>query len=157
MRSLARLRLDDWTRHLLLWCLLLALPLQGLSAATIQLLGTNHTHRGMAAVAPFMAGWQDFRRSPHWSDSPRPAHSHEWFQRHHHALDDASVVALDAQGGESPGDVGSSAASAIWLVFPTASGLLVPRAELMEANWPRFSTAAFQSCDAKRLERPPQA
>lgn len=153
----ARLQVARWAQRLTLWCLLLALPLQGLSAATTQMLGTHHAHRSMAAVAPSMDGWQDFRRAPHWSESPRPAHSHEWFQRHHHAIDDGSVVALDAQSGEFAGDVGSGAASAIWLVFSSAGGLFVPGAAVMRSNWPKLEAAAIQSCDAKRLERPPQA
>ena len=158
MQRPAHPQLDLWTKRWVLWCLLLALPLGGLSAATAQMLGAKHLHRGMAVVVvSSMDGWQDFRRSPHLSDTPRPAHPHAGFQRHHHGIDDATVVALDAQVGESPADVGSGTACAIWLVFSPSGGLDVPQADLMRSSWRRPAVMAIQSCDAKRLERPPQA
>ena len=141
----------------MLWCLLLALPLEGLSVATAQMLGANHFHRGMAMVVSSMDGWTDFRRASHVSDSPRRVQSHAGVQRHHHAFDDVSVVSIEAQIGESPFDTASGAASAIWLVFAPASGLQVPRADPMRSSWPRPAVAAIQSGDVRRLERPPQA
>ena len=157
MQRSARLRFDLWTKWLVLSCLLFALPLEGLTVATARMLGANHFHRGMAVVVASMEGWKDFRRSSHVSESPRPAQTHTLVQRHHHGVDDASVVAIDAQVGEAPADASSGAVSAIWLVFSPASGLDVPRAHLMRTHWPRPTVAAIQSCDARRLERPPQA
>ncbi len=74
-------------RQWVLWCLVYALPLQGLSGTLAQWLGSLHLHRGTAVVA-----------AHHHHDHAAP-------QRHTHALTDASVVALGpdaAQGASEP-------------------------------------------------------
>lgn len=153
----APLRLDLWTRRLVLWCLLLALPFEGLSVSRAQMLGADHFHREIAIEVAPMEGWRDFRRSAHLGDSSHRAASHAGVQRHHHGYDDASVVSADSTGAGSPADMSSSTVSAIWLVFSPAGELHVACAAPTRSTWPRPAVDAIQSGVAKRLDRPPQA
>ena len=158
MHRHARPQLDRWPQRLLLWCLLLALPLEGMSAARAQMLGASHFHREAAVAASAMDGWQDIRRMPHAAQEARPVHTHALFQRHHHSVDDATVVALDAEGGNAlSGEASTITASAIWLAFSPSDGLSALLPDLARSLWPRLASRPIQSCDAKRLERPPQA
>ena len=95
---------------------------------------------------------------PHAAQKARPVHTHALFQRHHHSVDDATVVALDAEGGNAlSGENSPITASAIWLAFSHSDGLSVLLPDLARSLWPRLASRPIQSCDAKRLERPPQA
>ena len=141
-----------------MWCLLLALPLEGLLAANAQMLGASHFHREVAVVASTMADWHDFRHMPHAMQEARHVHTHALFQHHHHAVDDETVVALGAEGGNAlSGEALTITASAIWLAFSPSDGLSMLLTDLARPLWPRHASRPIQSCDAKRLERPPQA
>lgn len=142
-------------RHLVVWCLLVALPVYGLSGALVQMLGAQHVHLRMAAGQDSLAGWEDFRRSlPHRvAAATAHAHGHAAFERHHHAPDDASVSAL---GGTSSDDAGSSPAGASALVLALAPQAPLPLPGATRADWPSLALLPIHSCDTARLERPPR-
>ena len=100
---------------LILWLLMAAVPLCGLSGAVVELLGMKHFHQQAASgtVDP-MAGWRDFRRALPAVGVESYGHAHTAVQRHHHATVDATVVALDGGLSEGPwgGEGGVSAAAA---------------------------------------------
>ena len=73
----------------------------GLSAATVGMLGASHHHTEAQRADAAMRSWQDFRRTAHAPLSQPAEHSHAALLRHHHAEGDASVVALDGDGGDA--------------------------------------------------------
>lgn len=129
-------RLREWA----LWCLIFALPIQGVSGVLTLWLGSQHFHRQIVA-------------------SGAPAHSHRHHehatvQRHHHALTDTTVVALgaDAAAGEEdltpmPTAWGALLAMGGTAVFHLRSGLA--------HEWPDTTAWTFLSADAQLLDRPP--
>lgn len=86
-------------RRLVIWCLLVAVPVFGVSGRLVELLGPLHVHRAalVSSAADPMAGWIDMRRAPGMTTvSHLHSHSHGLFARHHHDRGDADVIALDA-------------------------------------------------------------
>ena len=148
----------------LVWCLLFAIAVGGWSSVAVRMLGTSHHHRdphrdhradnllrpGTAA----MAGWQDFRRADH--RLRRATTEHMAQQRHHHAVNDASVVALDtATDAAAQGDSPPTAGDGSGLMF--ALGNFIPRGAASTARWPVADRTALPHPHPQRLERPPQA
>ena len=152
--------------------MLVTLPLYGLSAALAGLLGAVHFHetapptakRMMAAtVAPVastpaeigsMAGWQDFRRVDHVGGAA--GHTHTGLERHHHEGHDGSAVNTGPDEGDA--SLGDGASPNVPSPVPvTTHPVLAARPTLaVHAAWPVQATCRVESCDARRLERPPR-
>lgn len=163
-------------RWLLAWCLLIALPLCGLSWTLAQLLGPAHFHAietvAAAVAADPMQGWQDFRRVDHLGDpafreraradahAQPDAHAHADPTRHHHRHDveTTSVVPIGADDHDANAGEGAAPAG-VTLAFVLEAACL-PHPALHEslcAGWPADRAGPIQSCDTRRLERPPRA
>lgn len=146
-------------RHLVIWCLLLALPVYGFSSTIVQLLGAVHTHSQVASSIDPMAGWVDYRRAPHAADfsvSHRESHSHSLFERHHHNANDETVLALDGPVTDTAtSDVGSSSAGSAALVLALAGELRIDPAVASELEWTTAPADRIPSHVGARLERPP--
>ena len=134
------------------WCLLFALPLVGLSSVAVGMLGASHHHTEAQRSASVVLGWQDFRRTAHAPPSEPAAHSHAALLRHHHAGGDASVVALDRDGA----DALQSEAAPVALMFAFGEPADTLHAEPVVVRWPGAAPGAVQNAHARRLERPPQ-
>lgn len=146
-------------RHLLVWCLLAALPIYGFSATVVPLLGPSHSHRPSASTADPLDGWVDIRRGMTLTAaaSARPhVHSHSLFERHHHGPGDETVVPLDGDKQRMDGDAGSSTGS-VTQAIALASALIVAAPPQVRVA----SYAAAAPCvlhrGGDRLERPPKA
>lgn len=147
-------------RRLIACCLLIALPVGGLSSVMVQMLGASHFHPLASPLGTIgtMNGWQDFRRAAHLQDATPWVHAHALFDRHHHAPGDATVVALDGANADSPsGNAASSEIAGVGLALRADDGIGPRPPGAVAAPWPRFDAARFKSCDLPRLERPPQA
>jgi hypothetical protein len=145
---------------LLTWFMLIALPLYGVSATLVGLLGPVHFHKQAAAVRTVvadsgpMAGWQDFRRVGQVRDASD--HSHPGLGRHHHDGRDASAVTAGPDEGDAGlGDGAASNAPTLVFVAVRAAALPGP-AMIVLASWPAERAYRIASCDARRLERPPR-
>lgn len=143
-RAVAALR-----RRGLLWLLLLAMPLHGLSAAMIGLLGQRHFHDAVPAHALGRALWQ-----PGVDVDTRHDHAHGALQRHHHARDVSGVIALDPWSPEAGIDVGSSSAAPSMLAPPPSARLLVHNDG--HTPWSLRDTGRFVSWSSEPPERPPK-
>ena len=153
------LRISRASHRLIVWCLLLALPLCGLSTRLVELLGSRHMHRAVVVADAGMEGWQDFRRGGHHGTGAAhaPVHSHGFFERHHHDRADDSVVALDGEAaGMTVSEGDSASAVSVSLVFASTSAADVLDAADGSLHWREGASAAFRSQDGSRLERPPR-
>jgi hypothetical protein len=138
-RAVAALR-----RHGLAWLLVLALPLHGLSAAMIGLLGQRHYHDAAQAHA--------LGRTLH---DAAPAHLHQHgIERHHHAHDDASVVPLDPLKADDAASDGTSSAAPSMLAPPP--GHRIATRTQGRAPWQAAPTGRFVSWSSQPPERPPK-
>jgi hypothetical protein len=164
----------------LLWLLIVLLPCQGFGLVQRQVTQPLHVHRATASawwvgVQSFIAAWQMHRsqqatlqvhgRSAHGPSlaslpvvppaqaAPRqPSHSHSAFERHHHAADDASVLALDdgPDDGSRPGNVTAPGDA------PPPCWLAAVRADLSHA-WLQSRALRVARWAAAPPERPPRA
>ena len=162
MRGFAPAQLSLSARRLVLWWLLVALPVYGLSSSIVALLGASHYHRDVAAAAVThaMDGWQDLRRGAGLRDAALPVHSHALLQRHSHAQGDSSVVTLDGGAGDglmSGGAAEASAGSATLLALGAADPIEIAAPCARPLAWARFVSDPLKSCDSQRIERPPRA
>ena len=124
-----------FTRVVVLWLLAIVLPLQGAAVGIFGALGPAHVHK--AADAPLVL--EDVRR---WKPAPRAqAHVFTAFghfhasatpQRHHHAVDDGSVVRTDADAADADEAPGASAVSVLALI-PSMT-MQVPSSAAAERN-----------------------
>ena len=146
-------------RGAVLWCLLVALPVYGLSATLVPLLGSMHLHHSSSAESDPMAGWQDFRRAVHATTVVPQPHSHSIFQRHHHAHDDASVLSLDhaASDTSSSPEGSSSSGNAATLVLAMVSPPALPGTPDRRDAWRDSFKFLPTSQDLLPLERPPRS
>ncbi len=146
-------------RIALLWLLAWLVPLQ-CSASVMRLAaGPAHGHASAAPAAP-ASELRDFRRQPlpglHAHADTGSAHRHAPGTRHHHAADDATVIAgdsgLDRLDAQDEG-TGAAVAPLIPLVL---SGLVwhAPSAVHAAPDGPARSAASQPSA---RLERPPRS
>ncbi len=166
LRRLLQLPSTRHARWLVLWCLLLALPVQGLSGVLLQWLGAQHRHQAEVADAGALTtGWElRFRSAMAGYASPalafRPAqqpadHGHGVFERHHHAADDASVLALGPT--EPNSDLASDAAQGAAVQPLAVHGLLAWHLPATgRSPWALAPSAGWQSQPVSRLERPPR-
>lgn len=140
------------------------LPLQGLAGLIAQVVGPTHTHSLRAEAAQTFV---DFRREGTWSADARLAaisarhghsHAHDGADRHHHAVDDASVVYVDGDrfGDASPHDSASKGDS---------GGAFLPLHATLSPMFTSGASHRYQpdlgwsptEPDLARLERPPQS
>lgn len=126
-RAVAALR-----RRGLVWLLLALMPLHGLSAAMVQLLGQRHFHA---------------------QANQGHAHDHTALERHHHAHADATVVALDAQVSDP---VASDGGAAPLLLAPPMHSRHAARAP-GHLPWCAALGDRYASWSSPAPERPPKA
>ena len=145
-------------RRWMVCCLMVALPLCGLSASLFQVLGPLHVHRADAVAQvglDELDGWQDFRRGGGRAVRPRPhTHAHGMFERHRHDPADASVIAIDGAAGA---DVDALSLAFLSLTFASADGLAWTLPGPAGTAWPVSATPDFESHTGALPERPPQA
>ena len=140
-------------RRAIVWLLLLVLPVHGLSAALIGLLGQNHFHAAVPSHALGRALWQPSDDAA--SDAALHDHAHATLQRHHHDRDDASVVAIDPLAADNAAEAGGSSAAPTMLAPPPAQGF--PARTAGHLPWQACASGWFVSWSSEPLERPPQA
>lgn len=152
------------TRRLVAWCLLVAVPVFGVSGTLVEMLGANHAHRSSTISlsqggADVMHGWVDMRRASIPTAVPRGhSHSHSVFARHHHDHDDDSVIALDGGllQGEASDDGGASngSFSHVMALTDLASSALP---SVSRFAWLDAAAAAAMPWTADGPMRPPKA
>lgn len=169
----------------LVWLLLLALALLGLTTTRQQALGPLHLHAdhtvagtpsALSAVASrFASDWHDrwrqqqmfghaevaLRMTPgatRWPPGAR-THNHDALERHHHALGDASVLALD--GAAQAADTADGSTTGALVLLPVVAlpdeGLTVPMLAATAGAWPVDGATAFASRPIAPPLRPPTA
>lgn len=144
-------------RRALLGVLVLAVAVYGVSSTLVSLLGPNHVHRSAANADPF-SGWQDIRRVSGVRMVPLHDHSHDDLARHHHALNDASVAALDAGAGSdgAGGDDARRVAGAAVLVLALAKVAALPALTSTQERWSSLTEPRRAGRTVAPLERPPR-
>ncbi len=144
-------------RRLIVWCLLFALPVYGLSASVVVLLGSKHFHTSVASELVAPAVLTDFRRIGQAVNTAPAAHAHTSFARHHHAPTDASATAVDAAAdGESLSGESGSGGSVHQLVA-LLEALHFRQPEARSFDWLATPPGPASSRDPQPLERPPRA
>lgn len=141
----------------MVWCLLLAVPVYGVSGTLVELLGSAHVHRaGSLSVshdsADPMAGWVDMRRAAASVRTGPRVHSHAGLERHHHDRDDADVITLDGGAGDGGSSVESSAHV---LAVGEVAAVAVPVGQRFV--WPEPAGASASPWWADAPARPPRA
>lgn len=141
-------------------CLLVALPLFGLSGLVSAILGPVHYHASAVPAATDlgpMAGWRDFRRTEHVADSTFHVHDHSKLGRHHHDATDASLIVVGATEHDDGAEGTASGATSIVVLAATTDEVsVVVRPQLAaDVKWMIPAACTFHSCDSRRLERPP--
>ncbi|MEB0111588.1 hypothetical protein QN397_09510 [Variovorax sp. RTB1] len=157
--------------------LAVSLPLQAVSASVTAVLGARHTHRAEVTerivasdAKDSMSGWRDFRRMQYSNarshshdraeaQAEAHEHAHALGLRHHHQLDDTSVILDDAFDFADRGDSTDTAQASASFVFMAASNDvdLLPPPEAFGKAWRAARSVAPGSADPWRIERPPQA
>lgn len=138
--------------------LVFAVAVYGVSSTLVSLLGPNHIHRSAASADP-LSGWQDFRRVSGVRIVPLHVHSHDGLARHHHVVNDASVVALDAAAGSdgAGSDDASRLAGAAVLVLALANVAALPALSSTQERWSSIAGPHRAGRTVAPLERPPRA
>ena len=152
--------LGQW---LVLFCVLVAVSLYGVTSAVVTLLGSYHTHTSADAGEAAGMVLEDFRRIDHAYDTlglTRPhmhAESHLSLQRHHHDSDDATVQSIDAGAEDPVGDGAAASAIGMLAMMLCGFGLLMLTAPLARSvRWTLIGCPAIPSGHAHLLERPPR-
>lgn len=146
--------------RLVIWCLLVALPVFGVSGTLVELLGPLHVHRAALVTAPAdpMAGWVDMRRAAGLTTIRNVhGHTHGLFARHHHDRVDADVVALDAGvlQADASDDGGASGGSFSHVIAVTGVATFAASPSL-RFNWQAATSAAALPWTAGGPLRPPR-
>lgn len=150
-------------RHLLVWLLAGLVPLQGMAAGVISVIGPMHIHKSTIDASPVLS---DFRRTGTPPLAPHATHVATAFGhfhgaatplRHHHPGGDASVVRLGDDGlqqvAEGDGLSISPTLAAFFALLPCALACFDPAprsAPESPAAWPSLTH------DPEPLERPPR-
>ena len=144
-------------RRLIVWCLLFALPVYGLSSSVVALLGFKHFHTSVASELAAPGVLADFRRTAQAVNTAPAAQAHTWFARHHHAPTDASATAVDAAAdGESlSGESGSG--GSVHQVVALLGAVHFRQPEARSFDWLAAPPGPASSRDPQPLERPPKA
>ena len=148
-------------------CLCVALPICSVPTLLAPLFVPAH-FREFASVATVdagsMAGWQDFRRVDHVSNSVIHVHEQLKLGRHHHDSTDASIVIVGA-AAHNDGSDGVTLSAFAPIALATSDELSfrpLTRSERSErwvrsVRWLAPAACHFQSCDSRRLDRAPIA
>lgn len=123
----------------MLWGLILAMPICGVSGVLAQWLGAQHYHR----VAAF-------------EHTSADRHSHFGLLRHHHSHADRSVVAIGVDSAVPLLESVPAAASLMPLVALTAPPMLLLHIGLRHVR-PQALVLLPQGRDTEPLDRPPDA
>ena len=144
----------------MLWLLAFALPLQGAAFGVFAAKGPAHLHmtaNPSAAAGPLVL--DDVRRwkaapiaQPQVLASVRHFHTGPSAQRHHHARNDASVVATGADAADTDEAVGSGGLSVLALI----PSLTPPRAGEATASAVQHSGWQPRTGFTVPLDRPPR-
>lgn len=155
-----RLRRAVPWRSAVLLVIALLLPVYGMSGALVGLLGVSHVHVPHQALsagnADPMAGWVDLRRRVSNESSIPHTHGHGGQARHHHAVGDATVVALDGALESTQAGDGSSLSASLLQVLAISG---IPSFILAPATRPAWLSAASEAVApwaADGPERPPK-
>lgn len=149
-------RWRSWRRRIVC-CLLVALPLGGLSSSLVELLGPYHFHRQVQTSLSALADWQDFRRVDHAVTAGRPVAGHSALHRHHHAPSDVSVAAVGGRSGDGVLGEGNASFDGSPLAWALGGEIEIRPPSVSACHWPGLIAAAEASCDTDPLERPPRA
>jgi hypothetical protein len=148
-------------RRWVLCCLLVALPIYGLSGTLVQLLGPMHFHVAPASAPVTLAVdlTLDTAATSHLTPDQlhELSHRQEAFTRHFHAAADASVVVLDAAGEAGALDGGASASGSACLVLAIADLPRLGEPSCAPLPWRTGDRPAIASADLLPFERPPRA
>lgn len=177
------------TRLLMALLVLGFLLVHGVAGPARQLLGSVHRHDGghPVVVAPAPAsvatavvaasglraqldGWLSTLRAwrldrhahHHAAGLSDPGHRHGAFERHHHDIGDASVVALDDGGAAGhQGAEGLSTASTLGAEWPPglahAPATVATAATVTASAWPGAPGRTWRNALVRLPERPPRA
>lgn len=123
----------------MLWGLILAMPICGISGVVAQWLGAQHFHRVFAGVSAVP------------QEHP---HSHFGLLRHHHQHADPSVVVVGIDAEAAASELVPAAASLMPLVTLTAPTLLLLQMGLRHAR-PHTALSLLPGRETVPLDRPP--
>ena len=140
--------------------LLVAITMQPVSVAIASMLGQRHVHRELPSAQIWLGLAGNWRGSSHAGHDDlvsevRHAQAHAFGLRHHHAIDNISVVPLEplASGDSSPAD---ASVFLVPLVFQRERELKLPPASAVaEADWSRLELRPTVNPHPRRIERPP--
>lgn len=137
-----------------LWCLLVAAPMYGVSSAVAQVIGPQHTRRAAIHIDEPFVGWQDMRRAIGHDVSGAPLHRAAVEEPCQGPGPD-TVTVLDARVLDSLDDDSPDATSGFGLAMTPAAPIEPPQTS---TSPPRHSHAiAVLTYDGSRLDRPPKA
>ncbi len=140
--------------------LLASISLQPVSVAVASMLGQRHLHREVPSAQIWLGLVGNWRGSSHAGHDDlvsdvRHAQAHALGLRHHHDIDDSSVVPLEplASADSSPADV---SVLSVPLVFQEERELKLPPASAVaQADWSRLELRPTANPHPRRIERPP--
>lgn len=149
----------------LVWLLLLSLPLQGLASIVEHIRGAVHVHATAAAQAAALPPGMsmllavDLLRHSHGAGRALAAaeeapHAHAEPARHHHAVGDADVIAVDDPAAEAAADHRGKRLL-LDLDTPPVPALATPGAALPAVHLTQAGPGAAKP-PGGRLERPPR-
>lgn len=145
----------SWQRQIV-WCLLFALPLAGLSSVLQSVFGSTHFHRQSQPAVSALADWQDFRRVDHAFALGHPAPGHATWSRHHHAVADPTVASIDGGSADTVLGEAASSSSGSPMVWAIGAGFEIRKPAGSALNWPRLVHESVASRTTDPLERPPR-
>jgi hypothetical protein len=110
-------------------------------------------------LRPVRAWRDDLHARSHAAGFVTP-HQHSAFERHHHDIDDPSVISLDGGGaaGEALADGAAAATGGSGALPMGLSAMLVlPEPTATACPWPQLRPASWVDAINKLPERPPRA
>lgn len=166
----------------LVWLLLFAVAVMGLTVTRQQALGSLHLHAYQgslgssflaSAVSQLASDWHSrwrqqqrfghsqLRLHPAWdptlgSGNDTIPHDHDAFERHHHAEGDSSVIAVDG-AAESAESSATGALIVLPVVSKLSDGLTLPTMAGRTGPWPVDPDTAFASRNVAPPLHPPTA
>lgn len=159
-RATRRRSAGQWV---VLFCVLVAVSLYGVTSTVVAMLGSDHTHTMAESNEVYGMVLEDFRRADHGYETLGPMrphthfHSHLSLQRHHHDANDASVQSIDAGANDAVGDGAAASATGALMMMICGCGLLIVATPLARpVRWIVTSCPAIPIGHAHPLERPPR-
>jgi len=164
----------------LVWVLLIALGFYGYFGAVLQMLGPKHTHsvEDVARQAPQTAvravslaelaqewlravrEWhEEVHAHSHAGGAWGHTHQHDTAERHHHDINDKSVISMDGAGltVDAVADAGATASAAsAYMPLGLCADLTLPQAAALPCLWARPQPLSWRDALSKLPERPPR-